>query len=804
MNDLKFAFRQLLKNPGFTAVAVLTLALGIGANTAIFSVVNALLFRPLPFREPARLVWIANGAQGDGGLSSQTTRVANFSDWRNQNQSFEEMGAYFAFFDYRGYTLTSDGEPARLQAVGVSESFLATLGIQPQLGRGFTAEECQPNGPRAVLLTDSFWKRRFQGNPGIVGRSITVNNSAREVVGILPPSFDFSSIFSPASKVDMLVPYAMSNDNDRSGNTLAVIGRLKPEATLRQAQAEFDLLNQQIKSAHPERGTSFAAHMTPLPEKISGQFRRSFLILFAAVGCVLLIACANLSNLLLARAAVRRKEIAVRIALGARRSRLIRQMLTESLLLSGCGAALGLPLAYLATSAITQSRAFSIPLLQTVGVDGLALAFTLLIALATGLIFGIVPALQLSSADVHSDLKESSRGSSHGKGRVWIREALVVSEVALACVLLVGAGLLIRSFVQLLEVDPGFRSEQAATWRIETSRRFTNNIERVSYYQEFVRRIEALPGVESAGLSDTLPLGRNRSWGGIGAKGETYREGEYPNIFPRVVDAGYLKTMRIPIRAGRNFDAQDTAAGEKVIIINETMARRLWPGKDAVGQFAMNGKTPLRVAGIVGDVRHSALDEASEPEMYLNFQQTGDWTALELVVRAKGTLASLVPAVRATLRDIDPKMDASGFRSLGQIVDQAVSPKRLITLLLGLFSILALILAAVGIYGVITYSVSQRTQELGIRLALGATGRDILKQVMSEGMKPVVLGLSIGLIASLLLTRVMQSLLFGVSATDPLTFGTNALFLATVALLACWLPARRAARVDPMIALRTE
>jgi predicted permease len=799
LNDLRFAIRMLFKNPGFTAVAVLTLALGIGANTAIFSVVNALLFRPLPFRDPGRLVWIAN-ANG-GGLSGATTRVSNFVDWSKRNQSFSELGAYFAFFDYGSYTLTSDGESIRLQGVGVSQTFLDTLGVQPALGRGFATEECQWNGRKAVMLTDSFWKRRFHGDREIIGRSILLNNQATAVVGILSPSFDFSSVFSPASKVDMIVPFPISDETDRWGNTLAVIGRLKPGATVHQAQTEFDVLNKQLQSVHPERGTDYSAHLTPLQQQIKGQFRGQSLILLAAAGSVLLIACANLSNLLLARAVARRKEIALRIALGARRWRLIRQMLTESILLSCCGAALGFPLACLATSALARSRAFSIPLLQTIGVDRAALGFTILIAFSTGILFGIVPALQLSRADVHEDLKENSRGSSHGRRRAWTRQALVVSEVAAACVLLVGAGLLIRSFVRLLEVDPGFRPEQAAAWPIRPSKSFANPTEQTAYYQELVNRVEGLPEVESAGLSDTLPLGRNRSWGAV-AKGQTYRPGD--DAFPRIVDAGYIKTMRIPVRFGRDFDPHDTAATEKVIIINETMARKLWHGKDALGQILMMGRDEYLVIGVVGNVRHSALEEQAGPEMYLLGAQRGWDTEEQLVVRTKGSLASLIPEVRGALRQIDPAMPADEFTSLGQIIDQAVSPKRLVTILLGLFSLLALALASVGIYGVIAYSVSQRTQELGIRLALGATTRDVLKLVMGEGMKPVLIGLVIGLISSFLLTRIMRSFLFGVTATDPLTFAVNTLLLTAVALLACWLPARRVTKLDPMEALRHE
>jgi predicted permease len=797
--DLRYGARMLVRKPGFTLIAVLTLALGIGANTAIFSVVNALLFRPLPFREPGRLVWIAN--TGTTGLSGATTRVANFSDWRSANKSFEDIAAYFAFFDYGSYNLIGAGEPERVIGVGVSQNFLDLLGVAPLQGRGFTEEECRWNGSPAAILSYGFWQRRFAGDHGIIGRSITLNDKPTTVVGVMPPTFDFASVFSPGSRVDMLTPFPIAQETDRWGNTLAVIGRLKPGVSVEQAQAEFDLLNEQMRQAHPERWR-WGAKLTALQEQISGRFRRAFLVLFGAVGCVLLIACTNLSNLLLARAASRRKEIAVRIALGANKARLVRQMLTESILLACCGAAVGLPLAFVGTRLLAGSRAFSIPLLQTVTIDGTALGFTVVIALVTGLLFGIVPALQMSGLDIHEDLKDASRGSSEGKRRAWVRSALVVAEVALACVLLVGAGLLVRSFLRLLEVDLGFRPEQAATWRIETGDKYSTPAQRNAFYERLVRTVESAPGVESAGLTDALPLGRNRSWG-VRAKGETYASGQNPIAFPRLIDAGYIKTMRIPLRAGREFTAHDTADSEKVMIVNETMARRLWPGKDAVGQIALLGNTEWHVVGVVGNVRHSALDQEAGLEMYLPLTQNGN-NSVELVVRTKLTTEALAPGVRAALRQVDPNLPNAEYKTLGQLVDQAASPKRFVTILLGGFSLLALILAALGIYGVISYSASQRTHEIGIRLALGARGRDVLKMVIGQGMVPVVIGMAVGLISAVALTRLMSSLLFGVSATDPLTFAGVAIALMSVALVACYVPARRATKVDPMNALRYE
>jgi len=799
--DLRYGARMLLKNPLFTLIAALTLALGIGANTAIFSVVNALLFRPLPFKESGRLVWIANTGT-TGGLSSVTVRVANFNDWRAQNKSFEDLAAYFAFFDYGSYNLIGVGEPERVIGVGVSQNFFALLGVPPLLGRGFNEEECRWNGSPAVILSHAYWVRRFAADPGVIGRSLTLNDKPSTVVGVMGPTFDFASVFSPGSRVDMLTPFPLTQETDRWGNTLAVIGRLKPGVTIAQAQTEFDLLNRQLKQAHPERW-GLGAKMTGLQEQISGRFRRAFLVLFGAVGCVLLIACANLSNLLLARAATRRKEMALRLALGASRARLARQMLTESLLLACGGALLGLPLAFGATRLLAALKTFSIPLLQSVTIDGTALAFTMIIAFATGLFFGVAPALQMSGADVREDLNDAGRGSSEGRRRAWVRQALVVSEVALACVLLVGAGLLIRSFKRLMEVDLGFRPEQAAAWRIETGGRFQNNAQQVSLFNELIRSVETIPGIESVGLTDTLPLGRNRSWG-VGAKGETYADGQYPIVFPRVIDHGYLKTMRISLRAGRDFTAHDTAESEKALIVNETMARRLWPGRDAVGQIALLfGNSEWRVVGVAGNVRHSALEQEAGLEMYLPITQFGSGS-VELVVRTKLSPEALAPSVRAALSKVDPRLPTSEFQTLGQLVDQAASPKRLVTLLLGGFSLLALILAALGIYGVISYSVTQRTRELGIRAALGAGAADVFKLVIGQGMLPVIIGLALGLAAAAALTRLMASLLFGVSATDPATFSGIALLLIAVALLACYIPARRATKIDPMIALRCE
>jgi predicted permease len=811
--DLRFGCRILIKEPGFTLIAVATLAIGIGANTAVFSIVNALIIRQLPFRQPNRLVWISSDRNPDkksssvltaseGDLSGVTTQVGHFSDWRKMNQSFEDLAAYFAFFDYGSDILTGNGEPERLRGVGVSQNFLDLLGVNPELGRGFVDDECVWNGRPAALLTHSFWQRRFAGNPGVVGQFITLNDKLTMVVGVLPASFDFASVFAPSSHIDLLKPFPICPETDRWGNALAVVGRLKPGVTIQSAQAEFDTITPQLQSAHPERNRN-GARLTSLQEQISGRFRSAFLVLFCAVGCVLLVACSNLSNLLLARSVSRRKEVAVRIALGAARSRLIRQMLTESLLLSGCGAALGLLLAVFATRILGASRAISIPMLQAVHVDATALAFTVAAAVLTGLLFGVAPALLAARWDVHETLKDSGRGSSEGARGAWIRGALVVSEVALACVLLVGAGLLIRSFERLLEVDPGFRPQQTAAWRIEMSPRYKSTAQRIAFFQEVVRKVEAIPGVDSVGLTDALPLGRNRTWG-IAPKGQTYTPETYPIAFPRMIDAGYIGTMKIPLISGREFTPGDTAESRKVLVVNEAMAQRLWPDQNPLGQIALSHREEWQVVGVVGNVRHSALEQEAGMEMYFPMSQNRDWGSMDLVIRARISMASLVPGVRAQLQSVDPDLPTSDFQTLDQLVDQSVSPRRFVTFLLGGFSILALVLASLGIYGVVSYSVNQRINEIGIRIALGARPVAVLRLAIGRGVRLTLVGLAVGLGAALMLTRVVSSLLFGVTAADPLTFAAIALLLAGVALVACYIPARRATRFDPIAALRCD
>jgi putative ABC transport system permease protein len=796
--NLKFAARQLVKSPGFAAVALLTLALGIGASTAMFSIVNAVLLRPLPFREPGRLAWIEN--EGSGGLSARTTRVDTFNAWREQNKSFDALAAYFAFFDFgRRQTLTGAGVPERLRAVGVSDNFLEVLGVPLALGRNFTADECRFNGPRVALLSNAFWRRRFNKDPDVVGRTLLLNNEATTIVGVLPATFDFDAIFSPGNEIDLITPFPLTPETARWGNTLFGIGRLKAGVTIEEGQADLRGISQRFKPTINYGGT-LGARVSPLDTALRGTFRPAFYVLAGAVACVLAIACVNLSNLLLARINVRRQEFAIRVALGAGRRHLVEQALAESLLLAVAGSIIGVPVAMWATGALARLQTFGVPLLQNASVDPVALAVTVGLTALAGVACAVLPAVHLSG--VQSAQQQTTQQRSAGRSSVLARNTLVVVEVALACMLLVGAGLLFRSFSALLQVDLGFQPQHAMAWRVDSPRGFNTRAEANQYLDGVVRTVAGVPGVQAVGLSDVLPLGRNRTWG-VRAKGVAYLPGQGPTVFPRIVDQHYLQAMQIPLRSGRFFDDRDNATGVKTVIINENLAHTLWPNRDAVGQMiTQDGGTT--VIGVVGNVRHGTLEEAGSNEMYLNYHQTDDWSGMEMVVRSARPPESLVKDVRARLAAYDPSLPSGEFYELERLIDNAVAPRRLTTQLLGFFSALALTLAALGLYGVIAYSVAQRTQEIGIRMAIGAQRRDVLALVVAGGLRLVALGVVLGLAGAFALTRVLQSLLFGVTAHDPISFGGNAALLIVTAAAACLLPALRATRVNPIVALRAE
>jgi predicted permease len=800
--DVKYAMRGFRREPTIMLVATIVLGLGIGANTAVFSIVNPLLLRALPFPDSHQLVWIAN--TGGTGLSGATYRVDVFDGYRQHAKSFQEMTGYFAFFGFISRTLTG-GEPERLSVVDVAPRFFDVLRVPPATGRLFLQSDHHHGGtPRAALLTHGFWQRRFAGASGLVDTTLTINGAPVTIVGILPEDFDFSSTFTPGTRVDMFLPADLDVLRPM-GNTLALVGRLKPGVTLMEARAENDVLWPQLLAQHRDwRG--WGATLTGLQEHVSGSMRRPLLVLWAAVGFVLLIVCANLANLLLARASMRRREFAVRFALGARRSRLIRQLLTEGVLLALVGAVLGVALAYGMTRWFTSSNVVSLPLLHYVRVDSAALAVTIGVALMTGLVAAVVPAFRMSVRTPQDVLQEQGRGAVDSARQTFVRNGLVVAEIALAAVLLVGAGLLSRSFIRLLDVDLGFSPERVVAARLE----FQGGPDRqqvVALTRELTRRVSELPGVEATGVTDALPLDRNRSWN-VGVPGQTYANNQRPGTFLYVVGPGYFRAMGIGLKGGRDFTDQDVlrdggASADRAVIINETLARTLYPGVDAVGRPAITGITPLTIVGVVSDVRQSSLDEAPVAQMYLAWAQGGG-AGQDLIVRTSLPRSTLLPLLRQTMADVDSQLIATDIRSIENLVETSVSPRRFLVSLLGGFAILALLLAGLGVYGVVSYGVNQRITEIGVRMALGATRADVRRQILADTLRMTLLGTAIGAVVAIGLARVISALLFETSPTDPLTFIAMLILLGTVATIAGLLPAARASGIDPMAALRAD
>ncbi len=606
--DLRYATRLLRRDLGFAVFAILIVGVGVGASATIYSVVSALILRPLPLGEPERLTWIANGGVGDPGLSGQTVPVGHYQALREQSRTFADVAAYFAFYGAGDHTLTGSGEPERITTVPVSPNFFSVLGVPLRLGRSFSVEESRWKGPPAIVLSDRLWRRRFHSDPSVVGKKILIDGDPVPVVGVMPPSFDFGTVFAPGTSIDAFTAFPLSTESDKWGNTLAMVGRLAPGVSLEQARAEMGVVAPQIKKRDPDR--PFELHLTPLADHVSGRLRPALAVLASAVGVVMLIVCANLSNLFLARTASRQREMAIRVALGAGRGRLIRQMLTESLLLAGAGSLLGLGLAIVGTRIVSRVTAFNLPLLDRVQLDAPALLVILVTAFGTGVIFGLVPAVQVPDVAVGGALTASGRGTTSGRGHVWLRAALVVSEVAFACVLLVGAGLLTRSLMRVLDTNLGFKPDQIGVLRLSPTDGYTGQSGQNRYFGEAVRIVRAIPGVEAVGLTDALPLGRNRSWN-AGAKGRPYtRENPPPDAFVRVISDGYLETMHIPLLQGRDFTEHDTDGTKKVILINQTMARALWPGENPIGKTVLYVDPEREVVGVVGDVRHLSLEEA--------------------------------------------------------------------------------------------------------------------------------------------------------------------------------------------------
>jgi predicted permease len=796
--DVRFTLRSLRRDRGFALVAVSILAIGIGANIAVFSVVNTILLEPLPFRDPQRLIWIS-GAEATKALSKLTYSVDAYDQFRRQSRSFEDITGYFAFSTADNYQLMNRGEIMPISGINVIGNFFQTLGVNPSLGRLFTAEECLKNGPPAVLLGHAFWKRRFTADPQIVGKAITLNGQPVTVVGVLPETLDFGAVFSPGSKVDIYTPAPMEDMRDW-GNTLSLIGRLNPGIGVAQAQAEANTIVPQLlfNLKYPQSFGHYTAKLTVLKEYVSGKLRRSLIVLWCAVGMILLIVCVNLSNLMLARAAARSKEFAMRTALGAGRGRLIRQLLTESLVFAGAGAVLGLGLALLITSYLAHQGSIALPLLSSVKVNGTVLAWTLLVTVAAAGFSGLAPGLRMSRKDLQAAIKDGGQGMSEGKKHDRIRAALVISELALACVLLIGAGLLLRSFLRVLDVDLGFEPSRAAALKIQY--KSGSAPQRGSALQEILQRVLAIPGIEAAGVSDNLPLDMNRTWG-LSAKGKEYSQGELPGSFVYVVTPGYLRAMGIQLLEGRDFGWQDGETSENVIIINRTAARRLWPGADALGRIAMVNSKETRVVGIIADVRESSLESTSGWQMYLPVTQVSPVGA-ELAVRTKLAPDLLAGSVMSTLRSLNPTQPATEFRPLQQLVDHAVSPRRFFVLLVAAFAGLGLVLASLGIYGMISYSVTRQTQEIGIRMALGATAARVQFGVIAKTLRLALIGITLGTVASFVAAKGIASLLFGTDPSDPAAYLGMILLLGSVALIAGYIPARRASQIDPMIALR--
>ncbi len=802
--DLRYGLRMLAKNPGFAAVAVIALALGIGANSAIFSVVNTVLLRPLPYKNPERLVmvWEENSKQG---FPRDTPSPANFIDWRDQNHVFESMAAIVE----ASFNLTGAGDPERIDGHGVSAGLFSLLGVEPQLGRAFRSEEDKPGGSHVVIISYGLWQRRFGSDPGIIGNPINLNGKSFIVVGVMPRTFQF-----PTRKDQLWVPLAFDakEAGQRGSHYLEVIARIKPGVTLQQAQAEMTTIATRLQQQYPETNTSIGAVVTPLHEQVVGDIKPALLVLLGAVAFVLLIACANVANLLLARAAVRQKEIALRLALGAGRARLIRQFLTESVLLAALGGGIGLLLAVVGLSVLKRFIPPNISQAQAITIDAKVLIFTVLVSILTGLIFGLAPATQAANFNLNDTLKESGRDSAAGSRGNRIRGLLVISEVAVSFILLIGAGLLINSFLHLRNVDPGFRAERALTMKIVLPEpRYADKEQRGVFYRELIRRVETLPGVSSAAVATNLPLTESGNSVGVSIEGHADPAPDrVPIVITRIISPRYFETMGIPLLKGRAFTEEDKSESESpsVIVVSETTARSFWPGEDALGKHIKVGSPSnndnkwLTVIGVVKDVRQFELVVEPKPQMYLPFTQANFFEPRALVVKTNLEPLSLAATVRKTVWEIDKDQPVSDIASMEHIVSESVARQRFSMLLLGIFAGLALVLAAVGIYGVMSYSVAQRTHEIGIRMALGAQKKDVLKLTIGQGLKLVLIGVAIGLGAAFILTRVIASLLFGVSATDPITFVAISLVLIGVAMLASLIPALRAMKVDPMFALR--
>ncbi|HEV2915194.1 MAG TPA: ABC transporter permease [Pyrinomonadaceae bacterium] len=805
LQDLRYGVRVLIKNPGFTLIAIIALALGIGANTAIFSVVNAVLLRPLPFEDSERLVnvWSGNAKRG---IKRYPTSYPNFADWRDQNRVFEHMAAY----GETSVVLSGIEASEQIDGQMASGDLFKVLGVKAALGRVYSREDEESGSLRVAVISHDLWQRRFGADPKVVGRQIMLDGNSFTLLGVMPQGFSFP--LGQARDPQFWAPLNPKSETnmERGANYLGVAARLRPDVSLQQAQAEMDTIARKLEQDYPEKNTGRSINLVTMYEGVVGNIRPSLFVLLGAVGFVLLIACANVANLLLARGASRQKEIAIRTALGARRSRIVRQLLTESLLLSICAGAVGLLIALWGVDLLGTAIPVDIPRVKDIGLDSRVLGFTVAVSLLTGLIFGLAPALSTSKTDLNETLKEGGRSSTQSIRRNRVRSLLVVSEVALSLVLLVGAGLLIRSFLQLQTVNPGFDPHNVLTASIALpSAKYAEERQQAEFFNQLLERAAAQPGVQTVGITSLLPLSGQIAQNVFNIEGRPpLPPGERLTAHARVISPEYLRALGIPLLKGRNFSSQDTSNAPKVLIINETLARRYFPGEDPIGKRVtptIAENFTAEIIGIVGDVRHMTLDTEVTPEFYVSHLQLPQ-PYMTIVARAaeSSNAASLTAGLRSAVQQVDADQPLSDVRTMEQVLADSTARRRFNTLLLGLFASLALVLAAVGIFGVMSYSVTQRTHEIGIRMALGARESDVLRMIVGQGMILAVIGLAVGLAAAFGLTRLMSSLLYGVSATDPLTFAGVSLLLAAVALVASYIPARRATKVDPMVALRYE
>ena len=807
LKDLRYGCRMLAKNRGFSAIAIVSLALGIGANTAIFSVVNAVLLRGLPFHDPDRLVMVWEDVSF-AGFPRNTPAPANYADWKARNQVFEDMAA----LDERSFSLTGDGEPERIVVYGATGTFFSMLGVQPILGRTLLPDDDTTEANKVVALSYALWQQRYGGEATIIGRDILLNGEKHTVVGVMPARFQFLG-----SNVKAWVPMAFTPRQlaQRGSHYLEVVARIKPGVSLETANTEIQAIQQQISAEHPDEAGRIAAFVMPLRDQLAGDIRRPLLVLLVAVGFVLLIACANIANLLLARAASRQREIALRAALGASRLRIVRQLITEGVVLSIVGAILGVMLALQSFTFLSHLIPDSLAS-SNLSLDLGVLGYTLVISLATAVIFGLAPALQATKLDLNDALKQSGGRSGLSAGSNRMRSAMVVAEVALALVLLVGAGLLIQTFWKLRDPYSALHPEDVLVVRTQLpSNKYRDQPHRAAFYTQALERVAALPGVVSAGYATAVPLDWKGGTSGFYPEGLTLDQARAGGLAydanHRLVSPDYLKAMGIPLKQGRGFDDGDDELAMPVAIVNETMAREYWPGGAIGKRFKLGDPEEnipwFTIVGVAGDVRQMGVDEPVKAEMYLPYQQDNDhpyYAPRDLVLRTAGDPLKIIGAVRNEIHAIDPDQPISNIRTMDQVLGEETAARRLGMTLLTAFAALALLLAAFGIYGVLAYFVVQHTPEIGVRLALGAPRGDILALVLRKGMMLALMGVALGLGAAFALTRLMASLLYEMSASDPSTFGLVALLLTGVALVACYLPARRATKVDPMVALRYE